>query len=76
MCPLVSERIVDGRTELVVDNNAVGPVPAWRRVLFLNPCRLLVRYIMFLMGFHSISIKGASLPQRATDVGTAAVYKR
>lgn len=49
---------MDGSVQEVVDSNAVEPLPAWRRVLFLNPCRLLVRYIMFLMGFYSIKVKG------------------
>jgi hypothetical protein len=62
---------VDGRTEVVVDNNAAGPIPAWRRVVFLNPCRLLVRYIMFLMGFHSISIKGTTVASAPTFFGRA-----
>lgn len=67
----VCERIVDGRTEVVVDNNAAGPIPAWRRVAFLNPCRLLVRYIMFLMGFHSISIKGTPASKREAPIVVA-----
>jgi len=47
------------------------PMAAWRRVLFLYPCRLMVRYIMFVMGFYHISIKGEPATRRQAPVVVA-----